>query len=186
MSESAAAVTQLLQDAKGGNRAALDELLPLVYEELRRIASRQLSFERSEHTLQATALVNEAYLVLIGQHSVDWQNRAHFFSIAAEAMRRILVNYAIARRAEKRGAGATLLALDDVVGFANKKDLDLVLLNEALERLAASDVQQAKIVEMRFFGGMSHEEIGNVLGVSESTVRRDWRSAKAWLLSQLA
>ncbi|HKP11231.1 MAG TPA: sigma-70 family RNA polymerase sigma factor [Blastocatellia bacterium] len=178
-------VTRLLQRAQVGDRAALDELLPLVYHELKRIAARQLAGERAGHTLQATALVHEAYLRLIDQHSVDWHNRAHFFSIAAEMMRRILVNHALNRRAQKRGAGETLLSIDEVISFPNKQNLDLVLLDAALNRLAEFDPLQARIVEMRFFAGLTNEEVADVLGVSDSTVKREWRSAKAWLASQL-
>ena len=178
-------VTQLLQRAQVGDRAALDELLPLVYHELKRIAARQLAGERAGHTLQATALVHEAYLRLIDQHSVDWHNRAHFFSIAAEMMRRILVNHALGRQAQKRGSGETLLSIDEVIGLPNKQNLDLVLLDAALNRLAEFDPMQARIVEMRFFAGLTNEEVADVLGVSDSTVKREWRSAKAWLASQL-
>jgi RNA polymerase sigma factor (TIGR02999 family) len=178
-------VTRLLNDAKAGNRNALDELLPLVYDELRRVASRQLASERKNHTLQATALVHEAYLRLIGQHSVDWQNRLHFFSIAAEMMRRILVTHAIAKKAEKRGSGELTISLEDVVTFANKQDIDLVSLDDTLNELAKFDEQQAKIVELKFFGGLTNEEIAEVLGVSDSTVKREWRSAKAWLISRM-
>jgi RNA polymerase sigma-70 factor (ECF subfamily) len=178
-------VTGLLENAQIGDKSALDELLPLVYDELKRVAGRQLSLERPDHTLQATALVNEAYLVLVGQHSVDWRNRAHFFSIASEAMRRILVNYAVRRRTEKRGANVTCVALEDVASFPEQKDLDLVELDAALNRLAEVDREQARIVEMRFFGGLTLEEIAEVLNVSESTVKREWRSARAWLLTQL-
>ncbi len=178
-------VTQLLMDAKSGNRNALDELLPLVYDELRRVASRQLASERKNHTLQATALVHEAYLRLIGQHSVDWQNRLHFFSIAAEMMRRILVTHAIAKKAEKRGSGELTISLDDVVTLPNKKDVDLVSLDETLKELAKFDEQQARIVELKFFGGLTNEEIAEVLSVSDSTVKREWRSAKAWLVSRM-
>jgi RNA polymerase sigma factor (TIGR02999 family) len=178
-------VTQLLMDAKSGNRNALDELLPLVYDELRRVASRQLASERKNHTLQATALVHEAYLRLIGQHSVDWQNRLHFFSIAAEMMRRILVTHAIAKKAEKRGSGELTISLDDVVTFPNKQDVDIVSLDETLKELAKFDEQQAKIVELKFFGGLTNEEITEVLGISDSTVKREWRSAKAWLISRM-
>lgn len=178
-------VTNLLQQSQVGDRAALDELLPLVYNELKQIASRQLAHERADHTLQATALVHEAYLRLIDQHSVDWRNRAHFFSIAAEMMRRILVNYAISRRAQKRGAGETLLSIDEIVSFPSKQNVDLVSLDDALTRLAEFDAVQARIVEMRFFAGLTNEEIAEVLGVSDSTVKREWRSAKAWLAAQL-
>lgn len=183
--ESLSSVTRLFQRAQGGDRTALDELLPLVYKELKRIASRQLARERSNHTLQATALVHEAYLRLIDQHSVDWRNRAHFFSIAAEMMRRILVNHAMSRQSQKRGAGETLLSLDEAIRFANKQGLDLVLLDEALKRLAEFDPTQARIVELRFFAGLTIEEVAEVLGVSDSTVKREWRSAKAWLAAQL-
>lgn len=178
-------VTGLLRQAQAGDRAALDELLPLVYRELKGIAARQLAGERPGHTLQATALVNEAYLRLVDQHSVDWRNRAHFFSIAAETMRRVLVNHAISRRAEKRGAGATLLALDEAVSFPERREVDLILLDDALTRLADLDRVQARIVEMKFFAGLSNEEVAEVLGKSDSTVKREWRSAKAWLAAQL-
>ncbi|MGA9772528.1 MAG: sigma-70 family RNA polymerase sigma factor [Blastocatellia bacterium] len=178
-------VTQLLQQAQVGDRAALDELLPLVYKELKRIARRQLANERQGHTLQATALVHEAYLRLVDQHSVDWRNRAHFFSIAAEMMRRILVNHAINRRAQKRGSGETLLSLDEAVKLPNKQNLDLISLDEALNRLAELDPAQARIVELRFFAGLTNEEVAAVLEISDSTVKREWRSAKAWLAAQL-
>lgn len=178
-------VTRLLREAQAGDRAALDELLPLVYRELRQIAAHHLAQERPGHTLQATALVHEAYLRLIDQHSVDWRNRAHFFSIAAEMMRRVLVNHAVSRRAQKRGAGETLLSLDEVVSFPNRQDVDLILLDEALNRLAELDPLQARIVEMRFFAGLKVEEVAAVLGVPDSEVKREWRSAKAWLTAQM-
>jgi RNA polymerase sigma-70 factor, ECF subfamily len=178
-------ITRLLQDAQAGNRDALDVLLPLVYDELKRVASRQLANERPNHTLQSTALVHEAYLRLIEQHSVDWRNRAHFFSIAAEMMRRILVNYAINRQAKKRGEGETLLSIDEVLSFPNKQNVDLVSLDEALNKLAEFDEVQARIVEMRFFAGLTIEEIAAVLSLSESTVKREWRSAKAWLSARM-
>jgi RNA polymerase sigma factor (TIGR02999 family) len=183
--QSTQGVTRLLREAQAGDRAALDELLPLVYRELRQIAARHLAQERPGHTLQATALVHEAYMRLIDQHSVDWRNRAHFFSIAAEMMRRVLVNHAVGRRAQKRGAGETLLSLDEVVSFPNRQDVDLVLLDEALKRLAGLDALQARIVELRFFAGLTVEEVAEVLGVSDSEVKREWRSAKAWLTTQL-
>lgn len=185
MSEIAPKITQLLHDARDGSKTALDELLPLVYSELKRIAGKQLSFERPDHTLQATALVNEAYLLLVNQHSVDWTNRLHFFSIASEAMRRILVNHAIARKAQKRGDGVTLLSLDEVVSFPNKQDIDLIELDEALNELTEMDEKQAKIVEMRFFGGLTNEEIAEFLGISVSTIKREWVSARAWLLGRM-
>jgi RNA polymerase sigma factor (TIGR02999 family) len=179
-------VTRLLQQAQSGDRAALDELLPVVYRELKRLASRQLAGERPNHTLQATALVHEVYIRLIDQHSVDWRNRAHFFSIAAQTMRRILVNHAVSRRAQKRGDGETLLALDEVVSFPNRQNVDVMMLDEALNRLNEFDPVQARIVEMRFFAGLTNDEVAEVLGVSEPTVKREWRSAKAWLAAQLA
>lgn len=178
-------VTQLLVEANKGDKSALDELLPLVYDELRRVASHQLAGERSNHTLQPTALVHEAYLRLINQHSVDWQNRLHFFSIAAEMMRRILVTHAIAKKTEKRGSGATILALDEAVSFPNKPEIDLIALDEVLTKLAEFDEQQAKIVELKFFGGLTVEEIAEVLGVSVRTIGREWRAAKAWLMGRM-
>lgn len=178
-------VTGLLREAQAGDRAALDELLPLVYRELRQVASRQLAGERPGHTLQPTALVHETYLKLVEQHSVDWRNRAHFFGLAAEMMRRILVNHAVGRRAQKRGAGETLISLEEAGGLSGGPALDVVLLDEALRRLAEFDPVQARIVELRFFAGLTGEEVAEVLGVSESTVKREWRSAKAWLAAQL-
>ena len=183
--QSTQGVTRLLREARAGDRAALDELLPLVYRELRQIAARHLAQERPGHTLQATALVHEAYLRLIDQHSVDWRNRAHFFSIAAEMMRRVLVNHAVGRRAQKRGAGETLLSLDEVISFPDRQDVDLIVLDEALNRLTELDPLQARIVEMRFFAGLTVEEVAEVLGVSDSEVKREWRSARAWLTAQM-
>jgi RNA polymerase sigma factor (TIGR02999 family) len=185
MNEPTTKITQLLHQASGGSKTALDELLPLVYDELKRIAAKQLSFERPNHTLQATALVNEAYLLLVNQHSVDFTNRLHFFSIASEAMRRILVNYAVAKKAQKRGAGETLLSLDEVVSFPNRQDVDLILLDEVLTELAEMDAEQAKIVEMKFFGGLTNEEIAEFMNISVSTVKREWTSARAWMLTQM-
>jgi RNA polymerase sigma factor (TIGR02999 family) len=184
--KASAQVTEMLRRVKTGNREALDELFPIVYKELRRVAAHQLSNERENHTLQPTALVHEAYLRLIDQHSVDWHNRAHFFSIAAEMMRRILVNHAIEKKAQKRGSGETILSLEEISGFTKTSGIDLILLDEALKRLAEFDEQQAKIVELRFFGGLTIEETAHVLGISEATVNREWRSAKAWILAQLA
>ena len=180
-------ITHLLDKARSGDKSALDDLLPLVYNELRRIAENQLRSERGSHTLQATALVHEAYLRLIEQREVDWSNRLHFFSIAAEMMRRILVNYAIRRNARKRGDGATKIALDDAVNFASEqeRDFDLIALDDALKNLAELDEKQARIVELRFFGGLTIEETARVLEVSDSTVKREWRMAKAWLKTQL-
>ncbi|MEK7725515.1 MAG: sigma-70 family RNA polymerase sigma factor [Acidobacteriota bacterium] len=178
--------TQLLKSAQSGDRQSLDDFLPLVYDELRKIASYKLSLERKNHTLQATALVHEAYLRLIDQHSVDWKNRSHFFAIAAEMMRRILVNYAEGHNAKKRGDGKTLISLDDAENLAiADSEVDLIFLDNALNELAEFDSQQAKIVEMKFFGGLTNEEVAEVLGVSESTIKREWRMARAWLTTKL-
>jgi RNA polymerase sigma factor (TIGR02999 family) len=177
-------ITQLLNKAQDGDKNALDELLPLVYNELRAVAGNQLKTERGDHTLQATALVHEAYLRLLDQHTIDWRNRAHFFGLAAEMMRRILVNYAVERKAQKRGLGAPRIALDDAVSYADEREMDLVLLDENLKRLAEFDKTQAKIVELKFFGGLTIEETAEVLGISPSTVTREWRMAKSWLKTQ--
>ena len=178
-------ITQLLNDYQGGKKDALDELFPLVYGELRKLAANRLRGERSDHTLQPTALVHEAYLRLIEQHSADWQNRAHFFGLAAEMMRRILVNHAVKNNADKRFGNQTRLTLDEIVDFTNGADINLVALDEALNKLAEFDPKQAKIIELKFFGGLTNEEIAEVTGVSDSTVKREWRIAKAWLHEQL-
>ncbi len=178
-------ITQLLNDYKGGKKDALDELFPLVYGELRKLAASRMRSERGDHTLQPTALVHEAYMRLIEQHSADWQNRAHFFGLAAEMMRRILVNHAVSHNAEKRFGNQTRLALDEIVDFTKGSDINLISLDEALDTLAEFDPKQAKIVELKFFGGLTNEEIAEVTGVSDSTVKREWRIAKAWLHEQL-
>ena len=163
----------------------LDDLMPVVYDELRRLAQKYLSRERPGHTLQTTALVHEAYLRLVDQKQVDWQNRAQFFGIAAQMMRRILINYAQDRNAKKRQGYATKISLDDAVSFFEKRELDLMELDEALNRLAALDPQQTQIVELRFFGGLTIEEVSEVLGISPATTKREWDSAKLWLRRQL-
>lgn len=178
-------VTQLLKRAQEGDENALNEFMPLVYNELRRVAANQLKTEREDHTLQATALVHEAYLRLLEQTEVDWRNRAHFFSIASEMMRRILVNYAVKRNAKKRGDGATKIALDEAFSLSNQQDINIVLLDEALTELGEFDEKQARIIELRFFGGLTIEETAEVLEISESTVKREWRIAKAWLKTRL-
>jgi RNA polymerase sigma-70 factor (ECF subfamily) len=178
-------ITQLLNDYQSGKKDALDELFPLVYGELRKLAASRMRGERADHTLQPTALVHEAYLRLIEQHSSDWQNRAHFFGLAAEMMRRILVNHAVKNNADKRFGNQTRLALDEIVDFTNGSDINLVALDEALNKLAGFDLKQAKIIELKFFGGLTSEEIAEVTGVSDSTVKREWRIAKAWLHEQL-
>lgn len=179
-------VTRLLVDWSNGDTRALEELTPLVYAELRRLAARFLRRERSDHTLQSTALVHEAFLRLIDQRSVQWQNRAHFFGVAAQLIRRILVDYARSRQTAKRGSDAVKLSLDDALGVAEKRDLDLVALDDALNRLAELDPQQSRIVELRFFTGLSIEETAEVLGISPATVKREWVTAKALLYRYLS
>ena len=167
------------------NKSALDELMPVVYDELRRLAQKYLSRERPDHTLQTTALVHEAYLRLVDQKAVDWQNRAQFFGLAAQMMRRILINHAKDRRAKKRQGYALRVSLDDAVNFFEKAELDLTALDEALNELAQLDPQQTQIVEMRFFGGLTIEEVSDVLEISPATAKREWDSAKLWLRRQL-
>jgi len=179
-------VTQLLIESGKGKKEALDALLPLVYAELHRLAESYLRRERANHTLQATALVNEAYLRLVDQQSVDWQNRAQFFGLAAQMMRRILVNYAESHGAAKRGAFATRLTLDKAVSVFAEQDLDLLALHLALNRLEELDPQQSRIVELRFFGGLTIEEVAEVAGISPATVKREWSTAKLWLLRELS
>lgn len=180
------AVTQLLVDWGNGDRAALEKLTPLVYQELRRLAARYLRRERREHTLQSTALVHEAWLRLIDQKQVHWQNRAQFFGIAAEMIRRILIDHARNRQAAKRGDGAIKLTLDDAMATPERRNLDLVALDDALKDLAKLDPKQGKLVELRFFAGLSIEESAEVLDVSPATVKREWAAAKAWLYRQLS
>jgi RNA polymerase sigma-70 factor (ECF subfamily) len=182
---SAQNVTQLLQDWSQGKDAALKELLPLVHQELRRLARRYMFGERPGHTLQTTALVNEAYLRLVNSRQVDWQNRAHFFAISAQLMRRILVDYARARGYQKRGAGVAKVTLDEASMGPPEKGHDLVALDDALKALAGVDPRKSKVVELRFFGGLSIEETAEVLKVSPDTVHRDWRLAKAWLAREM-
>jgi RNA polymerase sigma factor (TIGR02999 family) len=180
-------ISLLLQAWSDGDREAMDELLPLVYDELHRQAHRFLRRERQNHTLQTTALIHEAYLNLIDQKCVSWQNREHFFAISANLMRRILVNYANARHRKKRGGSAENLELDDSILIATKrKDFDLLALDEALTRLAAMDKQQAEIVELRYFSGLTIEETASVLGISPATIKRDWKLTRAWLYRELS
>ena len=178
-------VTELLVAWSEGDRAALDALMPVVYDELRRLARNHLSRERSDHTLQTTALVHEAYLRLIDQRSVNWQNRAQFFGIAAQMMRRILINHAKDRHAQKRQGYAAKVSLDEAVSFFEKREVDLMALDEALNGLATLDPQQAQIVELRFFGGLTIDEVSEVLNISPATTKREWDSAKLWLRRQL-
>jgi RNA polymerase sigma factor (TIGR02999 family) len=179
-------VTTLLLEWNGGSREALHQLAPLVLDELRQLAARQLRKERPGHTLQATALVNEVYLRLVDQSRVQWHDREHFFAIASQSIRRILVDYARTRSASKRGGGQTLLALDESMALHDRKDLDLVALDDALQSLTQIDPQQGRIVELRFFGGLTIEGTAKVLNISTSTVNRDWTLAKAWLHRELS
>jgi len=178
-------VTELLVRWRGGDKAALDRLMPLVYTELRRIANRYLQGERSDHTLQSTALVHEAYVRMTEQNLPQWQNRAHFFAVAAQIMRQILVDYARSHRASKRGGDVFKLALDEAEEQAQVRDVDIVALDDALKDLAEMDEQQSRVVELKFFGGLSIEDTAEVLGISASTVKRDWITARAWLYREL-
>ena len=179
-------VTALLIDWGKGDKSALDQLVPLVYEELRRQAARYLRRERVGHTLQTTALIHEAYLRLIDQRNVHWQKRAQFFGIAAQLMRRILVDYARTKKRAKRGGSDVRVSFTDVKISEKGQDLDVVALDEALERLAEIDEQQSKIVELRFFSGLTVEETAEVLAISPATVKRDWSVAKAWLHREIS
>jgi RNA polymerase sigma factor (TIGR02999 family) len=181
MTESPNEVTQLLVAWGNGDQAALDRLMPLVYNELHRLAHRHIKKERPGHTLQTSALLNEAFLRLVDQRDVHWQSRAHFFSIAAQMMRRILVDYARARRYAKRGGDARQVSFDEELIMSRQLSADVVELHEALNELATIDERKSKIVELKFFGGLSIEETAEVLGVSPGTVMRDWTLAKAWL-----
>jgi RNA polymerase sigma factor (TIGR02999 family) len=178
-------VSKLLLNWGQGDQGAREALIPLVYDELRRLARRYLRRERPDHTLQSAALVNEAYLRLIRQEHPQWQNRAHFFGVAAQLMRHILVDHARNRAAAKRGAGAPRLTLDPDVALPQARDVDLVALDDALNQLAALDPQQSRLVELRFFGGLSIEETSVVLGVSPATVKREWATARAWLQREM-
>jgi RNA polymerase sigma-70 factor, ECF subfamily len=178
-------VTRLLQAWGQGEDAALEELLPLVHQELRRLARRYMFGERPGHTLQTTALVNEAYLRLVNSRQVNWQNRAHFFAISAQLMRRILVDYARARGYQKRGGGVPKVTLDEALLGPQEKGRDLVALDDALKALAHIDPRKCKVIELRFFGGLSVDDTAEVLKVSPDTVLRDWRLAKAWLAREM-
>ncbi len=178
-------VTEMLEAMSAGDSTAPDKLLPVVYEELRRLASAYMRNERSGHTLQATALVHEAYIQLVDWKNVTWQNRAHFFATAAQVMRRILVDHAREKNALKRGGGVKTIALDDAISFPNRKEIDIDSLDLALTELESFDPQQAKIVELRFFGGLTIAETAHALDISDSTVKRDWQIAKAWLYNHL-
>ena len=174
-------ITQLLLSWSEGDKAALDRLIPLVYPELRRLARIYMSRESPAHTLQTSGLINEAYLRLVDQHRVEWQNRAHFFAVAAQVMRHILIDHARSHRYAKRGAGAQHVPLDEVAVVAKERAEELVALDDALTKLAQIDERKSQIVELRFFGGLTGEEIAELMKLSPITVKREWRSAKAWL-----
>ena len=179
-------ITRLLADWASGDRAALDRLTPLVYAELRRIASQQMRHEKPGHTLQPTALVNEAFMRLAGGNGASWQDRAHFFAVCAQVMRRILIDHARANARDKRGGGAVQVPLDEAATFIQSQPVDLIALNDALRSLEQVDAQKARIVELRYFAGLGIEETAGVLRVSAMTVRREWTRAKAWLYRELA
>jgi len=179
-------ITQLLAEWSDGNQSALDELYPLVYNELHRLARRYMSRERKGHTLQTTALINEAYVRLVDQKNVHWANRSHFFAISAQIMRRILIDHARRHAYAKRGGGAQQVSLEEVAMVARDLGSDLVQLDDALKTLAKMDARRCHVVELRYFGGLSNEEIAGVLKVSENTVTRDWNLARAWLYQQLS
>jgi len=178
-------VTVLLRQLSDGNQDVLAELIPLVYDELRRLAAYHLRQERSNHTLQATALVHEAYLHLVDQRQVDWKNRSHFFGVAAHLMRRILLMHARKLHAAKRGGSAQKISLDEAAVFTSEQSAELMALEELLTRLGQLDAQQARVVELRFFGGLSVEETAELMNISPATVKRDWAMAKAWLGREL-
>jgi len=185
-SSESAKITQLLVDWNNGRTGALEDLLPLVYAELRRLAAHRLRLERPDHTLQPTALVHEAYIRLVDQRRVRWQNRAHFYGVAAHVMRRILVDRARARKADKRGAGWERVTLVGDKAISGSRDVDVLDLDDALTRLAALDPQQERIVELRYFGGLTLEETAEVVGISTATVKREWAIARAWLRAELS
>jgi RNA polymerase sigma factor (TIGR02999 family) len=180
-----ARVSNLLFNWCEGDQAAREALIPLVYDELRRLARRHLRLQRPDHTLQSAALVHEAYLRLIHQDRPQWQNRAHFFGVASQLMRNILVDHARKRLAAKRGAGAPRLTLDPQIALPQEREVDLVALDDALKHLATLDSQQSRLVELRFFGGLSIQETSVVLGISPATVKREWASARAWLHQEM-
>ena len=179
-------LTQLLVDWSNGDRAALDKLMPLIDAELRRLAHRYMTRERAGHTLQTTALVNEAFLRLVNRKNLQWQNRAHFFGIAAQLMRTILVDHARSHASAKRGGGARNLELDEAMVVSQQKASEVIALDDALNQLALLDPQQSRIVELRFFGGLTVEEAAEVLHISPATIKREWSTAKAWLYHELA
>jgi RNA polymerase sigma-70 factor (ECF subfamily) len=179
-------ITQLLAEWSNGNQTALDKLYPLVYDELHKMANRYMKRERKDHTLQTTALINEAYVRMVAQKNVHWENRAHFFAISAQIMRRILIDHARRHHYAKRGGGAQKVSLDETAVVASDPASDMLLLDEALNRLAEMDPRRGQVVELRYFGGLNNEEIADVLKISENTVTRDWNMARAWLYQELS
>ena len=186
MSEKNEDITQILQQWSDGDANAVERLFPFVYDELRRLARNYLAKERAGHTLQPTALVHEAYLRLINQDRTTWQSRVHFYAVAANMMRRILVNHARDRRAQKRGGDFQIVSLNENLDAAGENTLDVVRLDEALQNLEKFDERKSRVVELRFFGGLTEKEISTILEVSEKTVRRDWTMAKMWLQRELS
>ena len=178
-------ITQLLIDWQNGDKTALDKMTPVLYDELRRLARHFLAAERPDHTLQPTALVHEAYLRLVDQRSVDWKNRAHFMGVAASMMRRILINHARAQQAAKREGFAQAIALEDAQGVFTNPQVDILELNSALQQLSELDPQQARVVELRYFGGLTIEETAEAIGISPATVKREWGTARLWLMRQI-
>jgi RNA polymerase sigma factor (TIGR02999 family) len=177
--------TQLLADWRNGDKEALDQMTPVLYEELRKLARHFLAAERPDHTLQPTALVHEAYLRLVDQHAVEWKNRAHFLGVAASMMRRILINHARAHHAAKREGFTQAIALEDALGVFSKPNVDMLELNHALQELTELDPQQGRVVELRYFGGLTIDETAEVMGISAATVKREWGTARLWLLQQI-
>jgi RNA polymerase sigma factor (TIGR02999 family) len=177
--------TQLLVNWRNGDKSALDQMTPVLYEELRRLARHFLAAERPDHTLQPTALVHEAYMRLVDQRSVDWKNRAHFLGVAASMMRRILINHARANQAAKREGFTQAVALEDALSVFTNPQVDVLELNQALQELADLDPQQGRVVELRYFGGLTIEETAEVMGISPATVKREWGTARLWLLQQI-
>ena len=186
MTPSPKSISQLLTEWRDGDETALNRLIPLVYEELRRLAHHYLRHERPGHSLQTTDLVNEAYLRLVDHRGMRWQNRAHFYAVSAQAMRRILVDHARSRSCAKRGGGERRVEIDEVADLTQQKAIEMIMLDDALTKLSALDQRKSKIVELRYFGGMSVEETAEVLGISPVTVMREWSTAKGWLLRAMS
>jgi len=186
MTQQTTEITSYLRRWRNGDESALEDVLPLVYKELRLIAKRYREKERKEHTFQTTEIISEAYLRLVGQNSTDWQDRSHFFAVASTLMRNLLVDHARSRQYQKRGSGAEQVNIDDIAVFSSEPDEKIIALDEALVSLAKFDDRKSRIVELRYFGGLSSKEVAEIVGVSEITVKREWLKAKAWLYNELA